>query len=588
MLGKKYRNLQLYGHEVIKDSFWKINENSNDVNMDIDTLRAEVNNINESTYSKENVYTKEETDAKIEEVVGSAPEALDTLKELSDALGNDENFASTMTQELATKVDKVAGKGLSENDFTNDYKSKVDNNALQVQSINNNLPGQLNSKVDKVAGKALSSNDFTNNHKSLVERWSDNNGNYGTYYAGNTIRLNNAGTRHESDKLMELVATDGIHIDSDPHILFNSDIFVFKKTNGVAIELEANDFEKLLHPLLEQSDLDNYYNKTETDNLLNNKVEKVEGKGLSTNDLTNANKAVISVFEHKNQRPSFYGWGMPTIWMHTRDLELDQNNNGASFGVKFANQLNPQFPTGIHGRPNQLVFVADSIRFNRLDNYGSYIEVPRQNFNKLNQSLVQTSALNNYYNKTEVDDLIANNSGGGNGSVNLDNYYNKNETDNLLENKVTKVDGKGLSENDFTNGHKDKLSLLHIYPIPNSNDFFIMNKNGNPQDADSVIILGETLLGLANKTKIAISTPNIELNPNPQSPTPFTVPTTNFAKLNEDLVTTNTLNDYALLTDIPTVTNGVDGQSIEFIKVGSETEAQTQSASNPNAIYYWV
>lgn len=41
---------------------------------------------------------------KIETVVGSAPEALDTLKELADALGNDANFASTITTQLAGKV----------------------------------------------------------------------------------------------------------------------------------------------------------------------------------------------------------------------------------------------------------------------------------------------------------------------------------------------------------------------------------------------------------------------------------------------------------------------------------------------------
>lgn len=41
---------------------------------------------------------------KIEAVVGSAPEALDTLKELSDALGNDANFAATVTTELGNKL----------------------------------------------------------------------------------------------------------------------------------------------------------------------------------------------------------------------------------------------------------------------------------------------------------------------------------------------------------------------------------------------------------------------------------------------------------------------------------------------------
>ena len=41
---------------------------------------------------------------KINEVVGTAPEALDTLKELADAIGNDADFAGTITGQLANKV----------------------------------------------------------------------------------------------------------------------------------------------------------------------------------------------------------------------------------------------------------------------------------------------------------------------------------------------------------------------------------------------------------------------------------------------------------------------------------------------------
>lgn len=40
-------------------------------------------------------------------------------------------------------------------------------------------------------------------------------------------------------------------------------------------------------------DLTNYYTKTQTDTLLNGKVDKVSGKGLSTNDFTNAYKSIL-------------------------------------------------------------------------------------------------------------------------------------------------------------------------------------------------------------------------------------------------------------------------------------------------------
>ncbi|HEI6899541.1 TPA: phage tail protein [Yersinia enterocolitica] len=45
--------------------------------------------------------------AAIAALVASSPVALDTLKELADALGNDPNFATTMTNALAGKMDKA-------------------------------------------------------------------------------------------------------------------------------------------------------------------------------------------------------------------------------------------------------------------------------------------------------------------------------------------------------------------------------------------------------------------------------------------------------------------------------------------------
>lgn len=50
--------------------------------------------------------TEEYVDRAISRVVGTAPAALDTLKELSDALGSDANFAATVTTALANKADR--------------------------------------------------------------------------------------------------------------------------------------------------------------------------------------------------------------------------------------------------------------------------------------------------------------------------------------------------------------------------------------------------------------------------------------------------------------------------------------------------
>ena len=75
------------------------------------------------------LYTNSQIDnaisAAINGLMNGAPGALDTLKELADAMGNDPNFAATLTNKLATKVDKVTGKGLSTEDFTTALLTKL-------------------------------------------------------------------------------------------------------------------------------------------------------------------------------------------------------------------------------------------------------------------------------------------------------------------------------------------------------------------------------------------------------------------------------------------------------------------------------
>ena len=53
-----------------------------------------------------NFATPEEVDAKISALVNQAPETLNTLSEIATALGNDPNFATTMTALIGQKLGK--------------------------------------------------------------------------------------------------------------------------------------------------------------------------------------------------------------------------------------------------------------------------------------------------------------------------------------------------------------------------------------------------------------------------------------------------------------------------------------------------
>ena len=64
-------------------------------------LQLSAKNFEANEYASESFVSQ-----KISELVNSAPETLDTLKELANALGNDENFAQTILEKLAGKADK--------------------------------------------------------------------------------------------------------------------------------------------------------------------------------------------------------------------------------------------------------------------------------------------------------------------------------------------------------------------------------------------------------------------------------------------------------------------------------------------------
>jgi hypothetical protein len=78
--------------------------------------------------------------SKVAELVGTAPEALDTIYELAAAIQDNEDIVNTLTDSIGKKVDKEEGKGLSTNDFTDEYKDAIDNGAQAnaIETISKN------------------------------------------------------------------------------------------------------------------------------------------------------------------------------------------------------------------------------------------------------------------------------------------------------------------------------------------------------------------------------------------------------------------------------------------------------------------
>lgn len=95
-----------------------------DLKDKVDSISSDVDELKSAGYQ-----TAEQVDARIKDVIGTAPEALDTLQEIAKALGDDPNFAGTITNELSTKATK---------DELNSLKSKVDLKAdkTEIPSLN--------------------------------------------------------------------------------------------------------------------------------------------------------------------------------------------------------------------------------------------------------------------------------------------------------------------------------------------------------------------------------------------------------------------------------------------------------------------
>lgn len=127
----------------------------------------------------------------------------------------------------------------------------------------------LDKKVDKVSGKGLSTNDYTNADKSKVNaipsspKYTDT-----TYKAGSGLSLS------------------GTTFSIDSTIARKSDIPSGVDLSEYAKKSDIPDIDTALGTI----DLSSYAKKTD----LSNKVDKVSGKGLSTNDYTTTDKNKVN------------------------------------------------------------------------------------------------------------------------------------------------------------------------------------------------------------------------------------------------------------------------------------------------------
>ena len=97
---------------------------------------AQVNEPVDQTYQNKssNAQSGKAVAQAIAQLVGSAPETLDTIEEVAKALGDDPNFATTVMNEVGKKVDKINGYGLVNVDFRFSLNNQEDSIILNINN----------------------------------------------------------------------------------------------------------------------------------------------------------------------------------------------------------------------------------------------------------------------------------------------------------------------------------------------------------------------------------------------------------------------------------------------------------------------
>jgi hypothetical protein len=91
---------------------------------------------------------KSDMDASISGLVNGAPETMDTLNELSNALQDNPDVITNLTTAVGGKVDKITGKGLSSNDYSDTDVSKLSG----IAELANNYVHPVAHSVSEITG----------------------------------------------------------------------------------------------------------------------------------------------------------------------------------------------------------------------------------------------------------------------------------------------------------------------------------------------------------------------------------------------------------------------------------------------------
>lgn len=457
--------------------------------------------------------TEADLQAAIEKIIGEAPEVLDTLKEIADALGNDPNFATTITKKLAAITEQLNQEITNRTEADAQVQANVDKEVTERKEADTALEAKLkeyvDNEVDKITGNtdgiqaslnkeiqdrkdadaalqvaitkeetdrkaadaaldtrvtanatkiqelALSIQDAVNTVKNELQAKIDAlqtevNANKANIQR-NTDRLNDQITK-EAEDYAELKGM----VNAEAEARANADTNLKSQVDKVNIDLNTEVSKREAGDTVLQQNIDKEISdRTSADTLLDNKFTGL----INTESTARANedeKINARIDQEIKDRKA----GDDALSTRIDNINSGVNGSLAELSEKVTNNTTA-IQTEVERAKAAEQAIKDSLT-TALENHKDDLVAISKDINDEAQSRLQedTKLQNNIdtetFNRTHADTLLEN-------KITQEVSDRVQAVENLNDRKVDKVDGKELSSNDFTDLLKAKLDNIQEF-----------------------------------------------------------------------------------------------------------------------------
>lgn len=457
--------------------------------------------------------TEADLQAAIEKIIGEAPEVLDTLKEIADALGNDPNFATTITKKLAAiteqlnqeitnrteadaqvqaNVDKeVSDRKEADTALEAKLKEYVDNEVDKITGNTDGIQASLNKEIQdrkdadaalqaaitkeetdrkaadaaldtrvtanatKIQELALSIQDAVNTVKNELQAKID--------ALQTEVNANKANIQHNTDRLNDQITKEAEDyaelkgmVNAEAEARANADTNLKSQVDKVNIDLNTEVSKREAgDTVLQQNINKEISDRTSADTLLDNKFTGL----INTESTARANedeKINARIDQEIKDRKA----GDDALSARIDTLNGGVTGSLAELSEKVTNNTSA-IQTEVERAKAAEQALKDSLT-TAMENHKDDLVAISKDINDEAQSRLQedTKLQNNIdtetLNRTQADTLLEN-------KITQEVSGRVQAVENLNDRKVDKVDGKELSSNDFTDLLKAKLDNIQEF-----------------------------------------------------------------------------------------------------------------------------